>query len=1031
MGRGTQRTSARLSTKSPSLPVSDHDTRGRARDNPTGPPPPFPIAVTGIGCRFAGVRGPEALWQALREGRDLVSDTPPVRYDTSRYADRASLTGEPLLATESGGFLDDIESFDANFFRISPREAVRLDPHQRLFLETAFDAVEDAGIPLERLRGSRTGVYSSQLNIHYFEELRRSGSNDLHTLVGAQIPGNMPGRLANVLDLRGSTASIDAACSSTLLAVHMACQALRLGEIDAAIVGGVNILAEPADTVALTSGSLIAPSGRCRFGDADADGFVRSEASAVVVLKPLARAVADGDRVYGVIRGSVATNDGASQGQFLTPSTSGRGEVLRRAYLAAGVDLREVDYVEAHGAGTPTGDLTELAALADVLGGRRGAQRRVLIGSVKSNLGHTETVSGLAGLIKTVLALWHGEIPATLHVRQPTPRFGWEASGLRLVRRHTPWPRTDHVPTAGVNSFGISGSNVHVVLSAPPKARATAAAPTKPVAGILPVSARCPDALDDLTGAYAQRLRARNDARSVADLCYSAAVRRTHHPFRAVAVGAGPERMAASLLDQQALKHRPQAFEDPRIVFVFPGLGGQWTGMARDLLTQCPQFAAAMQRYDAAVRAEAGWSVLELLHSDDPLTDVGLAQPAVWAFECALADVWAGWGLTPDLAIGHSMGEIAAATFSGALSLADGAAVICRRSALMRRAAGAGAMTLVALSGDQAQEVADRHGAGVCVAVRNGPATTVLAGDVSELESIERELTANGQFWRRVNADVAAHCAAMDPILVDLRAQLTGVEAVDGRIPLQSTVHAGRTLGGEFGLQYWIDNLREPVLFDDAVRRVLEEDRGPVIFVEMTPHPLLAHALQEAIDEYGTSGAVVSTLRRDEPGLLGLLDALGQAYVYGANPDWEAVTGTDGRFTAPPLYPWHRRRFRVADAVPNIPADLLPAALADGAPRTDLIDEAWDGYDPQDSTADAADVRAGLHATLAEVLALDPAELEPTVPVTRYGLDSVLAMDLSRRVLRRYGVVIPVKTLLQGGTLEELLDKAAPAPAAV
>jgi len=1036
MGRGTRSTAAQLSTKSPSLPASDHEERSTARYDTAAWSARTPIAVTGIGCRFAGVRGPEALWEALRDGRDLVSDTPPVRYDTSRYARRAFLTGEPLLATESGGFLDDIESFDANFFRISPREAVRLDPHQRLFLQTAFDAVEDAGIPLERLKGSRTGVYSSQLNVHYWEELRRLGSADLHSLVGAQIPGNTPGRLAHVLDLRGPTASIDAACSSTLLAVHMACQALLLGEIDAAIVGGVNILAEPADTVALTSGSLISPSGRCQFGDAAADGFVRSEAAAVVVLKPLDRALADGDRVYGVIRGSVATNDGASQGQFLTPSISGRGEVLRRAYLAAGVEPGQVDYVEAHGAGTPMGDLTELTALAEVLGARREGRGAVLVGSVKSNIGHTETVSGLAGLIKTLLALWHGEIPATLHVQQPTPQFGWKTSGLRLARRRTSWPRTDHIPTAGVNSFGISGSNVHVVLTAAPSAPATAAAPQPaPVARILPVSARCHGALDDLAGAYAQRLLALEDAQSVADLCYSAAVRRSHHPFRAVAVGGSPNQMAAHLLDQRSVKHHPHAFDDPRIVFVFPGLGAQWTGMARDLIAQCPEFAAALRRYDTAVRAETGWSILELLYSDNPLTDVGLAQPAVWAFECALADVWAGWGLTPALAIGHSMGEVAAATFSGALSLADGAAVICRRSALMRRAAGAGAMTLVALSGEQAQQLADRHGAQVCVAVRNGPVTTVLAGDVAALEQIERELTANGTFWRRVNADVAAHCAAMDPLLDDLRTRLAGVRAVDGRIPLQSTVHTGRTLGADFGLEYWIDNLREPVLFHDAVRRVLQQDRRPVVFVEMTPHPLLAHALQDAIDEYGTPGAVVSTLRRDEPGLLGLLDALGQAYVHGANPDWEAVTGTGGRFTAPPLYPWRRTRFRAVDAVPNVPADLLPAVV-DGAPRTELIGGSPTALGPEvrgpyEAAENPADVLAGLRATLAEVLALDPAQLEATTPLTRYGLDSVLAMDLSRRILRRYGVTIPVKTLLQGGTLEELAGQAAPVAAAL
>ncbi|HET9170532.1 MAG TPA: acyltransferase domain-containing protein [Actinospica sp.] len=1002
----------------------------------------MPIAVVGIGCRYAGVRGPEALWDALCEGRDLVSDTPPARYEAAVYARRDSLTGDPLLATEAGGFLDDIESFDAGFFRISPREAARLDPHQRLFLETAVDAVEDAGIPLARLRGSRTGVYSSQLNVHYWEQLRRAGINDLHSLVGAQIPGNMPGRLAHVLDLRGPTVSIDAACSSTLLAVHMACQALRLGETEAAIVGGVNILAEPADTVALSSGALISQSGRCRFGDEAADGFVRSEASAAVVLKPLERALADGDRVYGVIRGSVATNDGASGGQFLTPSTAGRGEMLLGACLAAGVDLRDVDYVEAHGAGTPVGDLSELTAIAEVFGRPRGADGRVLVGSVKSNLGHTETVSGLSGLIKTVLALSHEEIPATLHVQRPTPEFAWRRSGLRLVRRHMPWPRTDHVPTAGVSSFGISGSNVHVVLTAPPDAAAVEApSGPAPAARILPVSAHCPDTLGDLAGAYARRLGAVEEPAAVADLCHSAAVRRTHHAFRSVAVGGDAASLAERLTRSRTLARTPRAFEDPRIVFVFPGLGGQWTGMARDLLAQCPEFAAAMARYDAAIRAEADWSVLDLLHSDDPLTDIGLAQPAVWAFECALAEVWEGWGLVPDLLIGHSMGEIAAATFSGALSLADGAAVICRRSALMRSTAGIGGMTAVQLPGTQAQRLAARHSADVCVAVHSSPGSAVLAGPVADLERIERELTERGVFWRRVNADVAAHCASMDPLLDDLRVQLDGLTAAEGRIPVQSTVDGERTHGG-FGIEYWVDNLREPVLFEPAVRRVLEEDRRPTLFVEFTPQRVLAHSLQDCIDEYGTPAAVVSTLRRAEPGLSGLLEALGQAYVHGADPDWEAVVGGTGRFASPPLYPWRRRRFRVADAEPNIPADLLPvvgggaatapapaAAVAVATIVQETAAAAAAGA-PPDGVRGEVDVRAGLRATLAEVLALDPAELEHGIPMTRYGLDSVMAMDLGRRVLRRYGVVVPVKILLQGGTLDEVAAQAAPTSSA-
>lgn len=1016
----------------------DTDTRERPEARSTGirRPPPIPIAVTGIGCRFAGVHGPRAFWAALREGRDLVSDVPPERFDTSSYTHRTFLDGEPLLASEAGGFLEDIDCFDAAFFRISPHEAPRLDPHQRIFLETAWEAIEDAGLVLDGLRGSRTGVYTSQLNVHYWEELHQTGVWDLHALTGAEGPGTLAGRLAHILDLRGTTVSVDATCAASLAATHLACQALRLREIDAAIVGGVNLLEQPTDSIALGSGSLIAASGRCRFGDEAADGFVRSEGAVVIVLKPLEHALADRDRIYAVIRGSAATNDGASGGQFFSPSVTGRGEALRRAYEAAGVDPRDVDYVEAHGAGTPTGDLTELAAMDEVLGRPRRNRRRVLIGSVKSNLGHTETVSGLAGLIKTALSLHYGQIPATLHVRKPTPEFDWNAAGLRLARRRTAWPKSDHPPTAGVSGFGISGSNVHVVLTAAPDSPAGSvprARGRRPTARLLPISARCPDALAELAGAHARRVQAAGTDAELADVCYSAAVRRTHHAFRTAAVATDPESTAEALLALQRISaHPPRAFDRPRIVFVFPGLGAQWTGMARELRAQCAPFAAALERYDAAIRAEAGWSVITLLHSDDPLTDVGLAQPAVWAVECALAEVWSSWGVRADLVIGHSMGEIAAAAFSGALSLADAAAVICRRSAIMRKAAGRGAMIVVQLSGADAQAVSERHGGRVSVAVRNGPSSTVLAGDPAVLESVERELDERGIFCRRVRADVAAHCAGMDPLLDELRALLPDVRAAHGRLPVISTVHGRTTSGADFGREYWVENLREPVRFADAVRTSLEQEPRPVLFVELTPHPLLAHAIQESIDESGAPAAVISSLRHGAAGLAGLLEALGQAYCRGADPDWEAVADC-GVFTALPMYPWQRRRFRAADAVPNVPADLVPmrgrGALqgADAAtprtairrPRASTAVGHAEAPHPAVPAHEQADARHALRTAIAEVLALNPAEVELSMPVTAYGLDSVMALDLSRRVLKSYGLIVPIRLLLQGGTLDD------------
>jgi acyl transferase domain-containing protein len=616
-----------------------HDTyAGPARER--GAPPaegvraePFPIAVVGIGCRFPGAHGPREFWRLLSSGGDAVGEVPPERFDAAVYRTALDQDGEPLLSSAAGGFLERADAFDAEFFGISPYEAARMDPQQRLFLETAWEAVEDAGLAPSELAGSRTGVYVAQLTTHYWEELYRAGVWDVHAMVGAEIRGNLPARLSHALDLRGPAVSVDASCASALLAVHLACQGLRLGELDAAVVGATNLVTNPEDGVVLSRGTLLSPTGRCRFGDAAADGFVRSEGIAAIVLKPLERALADGDRVYSVILGGAASNDGASNELFITPSEAGQREKLEAAYAAAGVAPRDVDYVEAHGAGTRVGDRTELAALGAVLGAGRGGRGRLLVGSVKSNIGHTESSSGLAGLIKVSLALWHGEIPATLHVRRPNPEVDWSGGGLRLARRHTPWPRPGRRALAGVNSFGISGANVHLVLSgAPPQAAAPVQPPTQNTY-VLPLSARSAGALTALQHSYLSLLEAPNADRTLSDLCHTAAVRRAHHRYRYAAVGDNAAALAEQVRAEAAAGAAEAAgptLDTPLVVYVFPGLGAQWTGMARDLLAQCPPFARALRVYDAAVQAEAGWSVLDLLASDDPLTDVGLAQPAVW-----------------------------------------------------------------------------------------------------------------------------------------------------------------------------------------------------------------------------------------------------------------------------------------------------------------------------------------------------------------------------------------------------------------
>ncbi|WP_051451048.1 type I polyketide synthase [Actinospica robiniae] len=1036
------------------------------------------VAVVGIGCRFGTLRGPDELWEALLEGRDLVRPAPQDgRFDAERYLKARTRGGRRLLSSAAGSFIEGYELFDAEYFGISPFEASRLDPQHRLMLQTAAEAVEDSGIPARKLSAGRTGVFTVQLTSHYWDDLYRAGVWDLHTMTGAIGRGNLPARIAHTRDLHGPAVAVDATCSSSLLAVHLACQALRLGDIDAAIVGAVNLITAVEDGVVMSQGNLLSASSRCRFGDEGADGFVRSDGVACVVLKPLTQAQADGDRIYAVILGGAATHEGAWTSSFVSPSVTGRSYMLRAACESAGVDPRELDYVEAHGAGTPTGDQTELAALAAEYGAVRGTRDPLLVGSVKTNIGHTEATAGLAGLIKVALSLRHKRIPATLHVRSPTSAVDWEHSGLQLARQPTDWP-ADKRPIAGASAFGISGSNVHVLLGAAPDPVPAEAARTRRPADLclLPLSAHVPAALDELAQGYARQLSRPEAAERIADISYTAGERRDHRRHRAAVVGANE----SELLEGLAGLAPTAAFPNPRVVFVFPGHGAQRAGMAAELMRESPLFASALEIYDKAVQQERGWSVAELLRSGDPFTDVAMAQPALWAVECALASMWQQWGVEPDVVVGHSMGEVAAATIAGALSVADAAAVICRRSSLMMRTARSGGLLAVRLGAQEAERFIAGHGPGLTIAASNSPASTVLAGSIAALAEAEHALDEGGIRHRRVNADVASHSAAMDPVLDDLRSCLSGIRPMAGRFPIASTVRpAGQppaTLTGtEMDAEYWVRNLRESVQFAETLKTLLT-DGVPTVFIELSPTGALVPAVQECIDEADARAAVVGALLRSEPGLRGALNSLGRAYAVGVDPDWAAVNG-EGDFLAPPLYPWQASRFTVADAKPNLPGHLMPrdsqgqkakrpvtrarrrafagVGAAKRVPGASTIEtelraarqtqrpgprpaSSSSGSGPRQAPglrlgqgdhalADssrprltAAELEQRLTVIAADILGLPADRVERDRPLAELGMDSLLAMELRARASSALGVRIDHLQILSGRTLREL-----------
>ncbi|MES4888646.1 acyltransferase domain-containing protein [Streptomyces sp. NPDC096012] len=893
------------------------------------------------------------------EGPDSVTLVPADRFDIAEHYSRDPQ--EPgRTVSRHGGFLTDAFAFDAGFFGISPAEAAGMDPQQRLLLQVAWESLEDAGLTPSALAGSRTGVFVGQATADYDEVHHPlDARTTVRGAAGRRLRAVTAGRVSYALDLRGPSVVLDTACSSSLVAVHAARQSLLAGESDLALAGGVNLILSPQDAIVYSQSGMLSADGRCKFADASGDGFVRSEGVGVVVLKRLPDALRDGDQVRALLLGTAVCNDGRGSGLLLKPAESGHVAAIEEACAAAGISPGQVDYVEAHGTGTPVGDGVELAALASVHRDR-DAGRPLRIGSVKTNIGHPEAAAGIAGLIKAVLMAEHGVIPASLHCAEPHPLLASGTLPLRLVTENEPLAGNGDGARIGVTSLGLSGTNAHAIVAeytrpAESTQRTESTERTESTDGahtgagaveptgqehrpqrrpLLVLSARTPASLRGLARAYASHLRGPGSATPLAGLCAAAALRRDHHPFRLWVTAATHEGMADRLL---ALA-RGEAITDGgtgeagfdtdrRTALVFPGQGSQWQGMGRGLLASSPAFRTTLSRCADAVRAELGWSPLELLTDDRAhlSDDVQTVQPLLWAVEVALAAALREAGLRPDLCIGHSMGEAAAAQVSGALTLRDAAAVICRRSRLMSRAAGRGGMLLVELSADEAQRIIANAHPGIRVAAENAPRATVLAGPGDQLAHLTSALERQGVACHPVRVDVPSHSPAMEEIRQDLLDSLAGLTPRRPELPMISTVR-GHDLVGAGGdsvpdAAYWAENLCGPVHFTRAVRAAAKAE--DTVFVEVSPHPLLSGGIKDTLCAHAAGGAVVATLRRNQDEPDALARTVGQVYAAGASVDW---TRWFDREMTPgvrlPTYAW--------DTLDYLPATSAPRAQAPG-----------------------------------------------------------------------------------------------------
>ncbi|MEU5995886.1 type I polyketide synthase [Spirillospora sp. NPDC047418] len=856
------------------------------------------IAIVAMSCRYpGGVRSPEDLWRLVDTGTDAIGPFPD-----DRDWDLDEVSGVPAL----GGFLGGAAEFDAAFFGISPREAAGIDPQQRLLLETAWEACERAGLGRDALRGSRTGVFVGATAQDYGPRLAEPEDGTRgHRLTGTT-PSVASGRIAYVLGLRGPAVTVDTACSASLVGVHLAAQAIRQGECDTALAGGVTVLATPGMFLDFGRQQGLAADGRCKAFSADADGTAWAEGAGLAVLQRLGDARREGRPVLSVLRGSAVNQDGASNG-LTAPNGTAQEQVIGDALDRAGIGPAGVDVIEAHGTGTALGDPIEAGALARAYGAARAADDPVRLGSLKSNIGHAQAAAGIGGLIKMVQALRAGRLPRTLHVREPSGHVDWAGSGLALLTEPVPWPRAGRPRRAAVSSFGISGTNAHVIVEeapAPP-----GGGPDGPGPVPLPLSARTGTALRAQAG-RAREFMAAHPQERPADIARTLAAR-TPMRWRAVVVGDDRDDLMAglrTLADGAGVPAAVRGYRSPAVVraeagdasdpvFVFPGQGAQWRGMALDLLRESAVFRERMAECERALSAHCGWSLRDVLEND-PLDRVDVVQPALFAVMVSLARLWESAGVRPAAVVGHSQGEIAAACVSGALSLDDAAKVACLRSRALRKVAGSGGMASVPLPAD-AIELPGR----VWTAAVNGPSSTVVAGDADALDDLVTRLQGEGVDARRVDVDYASHTEAMEPMRDPLLADLAGLAPADPAVPLWSTLTGG-PLDRPMDERYWFDNIRGTVRFQDAVDALI--DAGHTRFVEVSPHPVLTRAIT------GTAGdrevTVLGTLRRDAGGLAQFLTGVAAAYADGMPVDWAAFV-PEGRIVPMPTYPFERRRY--------------------------------------------------------------------------------------------------------------------------
>jgi len=996
-----------------------------------------PIAIIGLGCRFPGADNPEAFWQLMRNGGDAITDIPPERWDIERFYDPTPATAKKMYSRQ-GGFLKNVDQFDPQFFRISPLEATYLDPQQRLLLEVTWEALENAAIVPETLAGSQSGVFIGISDVDYHRLAYQSSAN-LTAYVGTgnstSIAAN---RLSYLFDLRGPSLAVDTACSSSLVAVHLACQSLQNQESNLCLVGGVNLILSPETTVVFSQARMMAPDSRCKTFDAKADGYVRSEGCGVVVLKRLRDAIQDGDRVLAVIEGSAVNQDGLSNG-LTAPNGPAQQAVIRQALENARVKPAQISYVEAHGTGTELGDPIEVKSLKAVLGEKRSLDQTCWLGSVKTNIGHLEAAAGMAGLIKVVLCLQHQEIPPNLHFKTLNPYISLADTAFAIPTQAQPWRTKPPKPgengverrLAGISSFGFGGTNSHVILSeAPVTVKNNQQNGQKLMERpwhLLTLSAKNEEALKALVHCY-QKYLADHHEIPLADVCFTANSRRSHFNHRLGVVARDRLEMLQKLenFSNQERMREPKSInkkKKPKIVFLFAGQGSQYVGMGRQLYETQPVFRQTLDRCAEILRPHLDQPLLEILYPADLepekasfyLEQTAYTQPALFAFEYALAQLWRSWGIEPAAVIGHSVGEYVAATVAGALSLEDGLTLIAKRAKLMQSLPKEGTMIAVFAAEERVKAVIEPYTNEVAIAAVNGPENFVISGKATTINQIIVSLTDAGIEVRPLKVSHAFHSHLLEPILDSLEQEAAAISSLPLQIPLVANL-TGEVLpeGAIIDARYWGDQARNPVQFYGSIQTLIEQKFS--LFLEVSPKPTLSRLGQQCCPETSTTWLFsLAPPQEEEQSLLNSLAILYDSQ--GAEINWEGFNQNyPHNLLALPTYPFQRQRYWLETIKPT-------------SEETNMTTNATN-VQAISSHQKQQEILITLQTLVGNLLQLSPADVNVHTPFLEMGADSIVMVEAVRRIENAYNVKIAMRQLFEElSTLDALATYLAQNPA--